>query len=104
MPTPRLPTRRQLLLAGGAATLGLPAIAAPGRILPPMTDGPFYPPRAWRARWPDWDADLTQVAGADPARRARGEHLALELLVHDTQGRRVDGVEVEIWQCDAMAA
>jgi hypothetical protein len=29
-----------------------------------MTEGPFYPQPAWRARGPfagDWDADLTRV-------------------------------------------
>ena len=26
-----------------------------------MTDGPFYPPRAWREQWADWDADLSRV-------------------------------------------
>ena len=35
---------------------------------------------------------------------ARGEHLGLEAMVADTQGRLIDGAEVEIWQCDALAA
>ena len=29
--------------------------------LPPLTDGPFYPSLAYRARSLDWDADLTTV-------------------------------------------
>jgi protocatechuate 3,4-dioxygenase beta subunit len=90
---------------GGIAGLGLPAIAAPGRVLPGMTDGPFYPSRRWRDGGPfaagGWDADLTQVAGQAAA--ARGEHLALALQVVDTDDRVVDGVEIEIWQCDALA-
>lgn len=86
--------------------MALPALASSRRALAPMTDGPFYPPRRWRDQGPragDWDADLTQVqrAGAAPL-RARGEHLGLEATVVDTQGRLVDGAEVEIWQCDAM--
>jgi protocatechuate 3,4-dioxygenase, beta subunit len=98
--------RRRLLAAAAAtASLSLPAIASPGRVLPPMTDGPFYPTRRWREAGPfaagGWDADLTQVAGRDG--RARGEHLDLALQVVDTDGRVVDGAEIEIWQCDAMA-
>lgn len=57
-----LPARhRRLLLLGVAASLALPALASSRRVLQPMTEGPFYPPRAWRQRWADWDADLTRV-------------------------------------------
>ena len=35
---------------------------------------------------------------------ARGEHLALALQLADARGRAIDGAEVEIWQCDALAA
>ena len=46
-----------------------------------MTDGPFYPSLAYRARSLDWDADLTTVRGRAPTasrcRSARGEHLDL---------------------------
>jgi protocatechuate 3,4-dioxygenase beta subunit len=90
---------RRLLIAT-AATLALPALAQRRSVLPPMTDGPFYPPRRWRGEG-DWDADLTRT-GTQPA--ARGEHLALQLAVADTRGRVIDGCEVEIWQCDALAA
>jgi protocatechuate 3,4-dioxygenase, beta subunit len=69
-----------------------------------MTDGPFYPPRAWRERWDDWDADLSRVQRGSRVLTARGELLGLELMVADTQGRLIDAAEVEIWQCDAMAA
>ena len=70
--------------------------------LPAMTEGPFYPSAAWRARELDWDADLTRVmrsAGAD-APRASGEWLDLGGNVVDERGRAVDGAEIEIWQCD----
>ena len=93
-------TRRSLVLASAAALLSAPALAQGRRVLPPMTDGPFYPPRRWRGD-ADWDADLTRT-GASAA--ARGEHLALQLQVADVRGRVIDGAEVEIWQCDAMAA
>ncbi|HZF81639.1 MAG TPA: intradiol ring-cleavage dioxygenase, partial [Rubrivivax sp.] len=69
-----------------------------------MTEGPFYPPRAWRDAWPDQDADLSRVAISSNVRNARGEHLGLELMLADTQGRVIDKAEVEIWQCDALQA
>ena len=97
--------RRRFLATGtvAAAALALPALASSRRILAPMTDGPFYPARAWRERWPDWDADLTRVERDGKVLEARGEHLGLEAVVADTKGRLIDGAEVEIWQCDAMA-
>jgi protocatechuate 3,4-dioxygenase, beta subunit len=69
-----------------------------------MTDGPFYPPRAWREQWPDWDADLSRVQRDGRTLLARGEHLGLELQLADTHGRAFDAAEVEIWQCDVLAA
>ncbi len=99
--------RRRLLQRLGTAGLGLiggnVALAATRRALVPMTDGPFYPPPAYRARQPDSDADLTTVrtgGGTAPAARARGEYLDLYGSVVDRAGRPVDRVEVEIWQCD----
>lgn len=85
-----------------AAWLACPALASSRRVMPSMTDGPFYPPRRWRAQWSDWDADLTTVDQAGQRLQARGEHLGLSLAVADAQGRLVDGAEVEIWQCDAL--
>ena len=102
--------RRRLLVAAGAgvvAAIGVPAIAT-ARGLPPMTDGPFYPSLAYRARSLDWDADLTTVRGrapdGQPLPRARGEHLDLHGAVRDRDGRAVDGAEIEIWQCDAFGS
>ena len=99
-------TRRRLVTAGAlaAACTAMPALASSRRILAPMTDGPFYPARAWRERWSDWDADLTRVERDGRVLAARGEHLGLEAVVTDTRGRLIDGAEVEIWQCDVMAA
>ena len=105
--TIRLDRRRSLVaaFATGATLLGVPALASSRRALPRMTDGPFYPPLAWRARSVDWDADLTTVRGGAPdgraEARAAGEHLDLFGTVHDANDRLVDGAEVEIWQCDA---
>lgn len=95
---------RRLALSAAVAGLAAPALTRAARVLPPMTDGPFYPPRRWRQTFAgggDWDADLTRTAGVGPA---RGEHLALMLTVADSRGRAIDDAEVEIWQCDALAA
>lgn len=97
--------RRTLLLSAAAALAAPQAVraAANATPLPPMTEGPFYPQPAWRARGPfagDWDADLTRVARGGRERVAEGEHLGLELLVRDTRGLVLDGAVVEIWQCD----
>ncbi len=113
MPTPRPLARspqaqRRLLVLGAAAALAAPgwsrAQTQPSRPIVPMTDGPFYPPRAWRERWTDWDADLTRAERGDTPRTALGEHLGLSLVVQDTRGKTIDSAEVEIWQCDALAA
>ncbi len=88
--------------ATAAATLALPALASSRRALAPMTEGPFYPPHAWRAGWADADADLTTVSGDGAPRVAAGEHLAIDAVVADTAGRVVDAAVVEIWQCDAL--
>ena len=103
LPPPALP-RRQVLLAAAAAALAFPAWSSSRRTLPSMTDGPFYPPRAWREQWADWDADLSRVQRDGRVLNARGEHLGLELQVVDINGRLIDGAEVEIWQCDALTA
>jgi protocatechuate 3,4-dioxygenase beta subunit len=95
------PWPRRRWLCAAAATLGMPALAASQRPLARMTDGPFYPPQAWRNRWTDWDADLTRVRDGGAA-VARGEHLGLDARVVDTTGRPIDGATVEIWQCDAL--
>jgi len=99
--------RRSMLrscAAAAASVIALPALASSRRSIAPMTDGPFYPPRAWRERSVDWDADLTQVRSASGTLSAGGEWLGLDLQVADAGGRIVDGAEVEIWQCDSLAA
>ncbi|MBX3645578.1 MAG: intradiol ring-cleavage dioxygenase [Rubrivivax sp.] len=98
------PGRRRFTLGAGAALIAWPALASSRRSLAAMTDGPFYPPRAWREQWSDWDADLSRVQRDGRTLSAKGEHLGLELRLVDTQGRIVDGAEIEIWQCDVLAA
>jgi protocatechuate 3,4-dioxygenase beta subunit len=103
-------TRRHLLLTATtvAAVAAMPALATTRRSLVAMTDGPFYPPRGWRerngAQDNDWDADLTRVQRRGRVLEARGDRLGLDLVVADTGGRLIDGAEVEIWQCDALAS
>ena len=100
------PRRRALQLgAAAAAAIALPALAqSRAAPLPQMTEGPFYPPRRWRASDDDWDADLTRVRRGGRLLTARGEPLGLVLAVVDTDGRAIDDADVEIWQCDALAA
>ncbi len=97
----------RLSATAAAATLAIPLLltrpARAATVLPPMTEGPFYPSPAWRERGPfagDWDADLTRVRRAGRERVAEGEHLGLNLRVRDSAGRVLDGTMVEIWQCD----
>ncbi len=95
-------SRRRFAIASAAA-LAAPAFGQGPRPLAAMTEGPFYPPRAWRERWADQDADLTRVAQpGGGVRVARGEHLGLQARVVDSRGRAIDGAEMEIWQCDAQ--
>ncbi|GAP35059.1 dioxygenase family protein [Piscinibacter sakaiensis] len=97
------PQRRRLLLGAGAgAGAALLALPRPLRAagLPPMTEGPFYPSVAWRARALDWDADLTRVERGGRVLQAQGEALDLGGRIVDARGRAVDGAAVEIWQCD----
>jgi protocatechuate 3,4-dioxygenase beta subunit len=107
---PKAADRRRLIAAAGGgvvAAVGWPALAV-ARGLPAMTDGPFYPSLAYRARSLDWDADLTTVRGrapdGQPLAPARGEHLDLHGVVRDGNGRGVDGAEIEIWQCDVFGS
>lgn len=99
-------SRRAWLAAGAGTVTAWSPVAralAAGTPLPPMTDGPFYPPARWREqRSQDWDADLTQRGPQGPA--ASGEHLSLALRLVDSRGRPIDGAGVEIWQCDALAS
>jgi protocatechuate 3,4-dioxygenase beta subunit len=55
LPASPNPRRRWLTLAAGASLslLAGPASAGSQRTLAAMTDGPFYPPHAWREQWAD---------------------------------------------------
>lgn len=92
------------LALAGLGGLSLARAADMARPIIGVSEGPFYPPARWRAQWSDWDADLTRVQHREGSPLTRGDLLGLEGDLVDTSGRRIDGAEVEIWQCDVMAA
>jgi protocatechuate 3,4-dioxygenase beta subunit len=99
--TSEAPSRRSLLLSGGAtlATIGLsaPPVLIAARLMPTpaQTEGPYYP----QALPQDTDADLLRFAGA--AGPPEGAPTLVSGRVLDTGGRPIAGARVEIWQCDA---
>ena len=68
------------------------------RAIARMTDGPFYPPRSWRERWSDWDADLTRVQRGARVLQARGELLlrAFENVLRNAVKFTAPGTAVEV--------
>lgn len=96
--SPRLTSRRHVLLGLGAALVGAPLLARAqpvspvGRGTPTMTLGPFYP----LDRLDDADADLTRVAGRDDV--AHGVPMVLEGRVLTLQGVPVAGAVLDVWQ------
>lgn len=94
----RLNQRRRLvaaMLAAGVAPWR--ALLAESRLLPVTpadAEGPFYP-----LEYPeDSDNDLLQVAGQNDISPGRPAHVSG--VVTDRHGTPIDGVRVEIWQCD----
>jgi protocatechuate 3,4-dioxygenase, beta subunit len=67
--------------------------AAPRRLTPAQTEGPFYPV----ALPQDMDADLLRNGNRQ---YARGQAAWVDGVVTDLQGKPVSGAQVEIWQCD----
>jgi protocatechuate 3,4-dioxygenase beta subunit len=94
---------RRHLVAGGVGLLLAPRVwAAPQPALPltpPQSEGPFYPQGSFFSARSDVDADLLTVAGSSEA--SRGTPLQLSGRILDAQGMPLQGVTVEIWQCDA---
>lgn len=82
----------------GLAGLLVAGSAWAGRVLqatPRQTAGPFYP-----AELPlDHDNDLTRVRGANGVAQGRITDLAGRII--DINGRGLQGVRIEVWQCDA---
>lgn len=98
-------TNRRRLLGAGLA-LGLTAAAsgvlrAQPRVLrptPAQTEGPFYPDRLPA----DVDNDLVRVAGRPVPGAGTVTHL--NGRVTGLQGQPLEGLTVEIWQCDAAGS
>ena len=99
MRTPKLSRRHLVASAFSLAALAAarPLHAAVGTT-PRQGEGPFYPRRLPA----DADNDLVNVAGRP--KRAAGDIAHVSGRVLDTNGRPLDGVRVEIWQCDAFGA
>lgn len=95
---PQAATRRVLL---GAGLAGAAVSTLPGRLAAALA------PTPWQTPWPfypldlplDADNDLVSVAGRE--RRAAGQVLHLFGRVLGEDGRPIEGVRVEIWQCDS---
>lgn len=85
-------TRRHLFI--GIGLLSLPVWGTARLFTPRQTAGPFYPDLPLL----DKDNDLTQIPGK--AGIAAGEITDLSGRVLDAGGNPLDGVRVEIWQCD----
>ncbi len=91
--------RRKFIKAGAAGTLiGSATIAAQANPIatPAETEGPFYPSVAQD----DKDFDLTQIDGHASA--AKGKHIYVQGRVVDLDGSPIEGVTVDIWQCNAV--
>lgn len=89
--------RRQLLMMMAGSVAVAPVISASGILLPTprQSAGPFYP-----VQLPlDDDNDLTQIAGRSG--QAQGTITDLSGRIVDANGRPLENLRIEIWQCDA---
>ena len=88
-------TRRSLLLAGGFGICSLPAFGVDRLFTPSQTAGPFYP----NLPMLDDDSDLTRISGETGI--ADGVITDLSGRIVASDGKALDGIRIEIWQCDA---
>jgi protocatechuate 3,4-dioxygenase beta subunit len=90
-------TRRRFLqgTTGLLAIHSAPVLAGLRGLTPRQPAGPFYPEELPL----DNDNDLTQVAGQEQP--ASGQITDLGGRILDQNGRPLDGLRIEIWQCDA---
>jgi len=84
-----------LTLIAGAAAIRR-ALAADLAPTPRQSAGPFYPHR-WRG---EADADLVQLSGQPRPAHGQVAHVMGRIL--GRHGRPLGGVQVELWQCDAL--
>ena len=90
--------QRRCLLLGAASMVATVPLSAASKLLlptPAQTAGPFYPTSLPL----DDDNDLTRVAGRGGLAQGRTTELTGRLL--DVNGRPLQGMRIEIWQCDA---
>ena len=94
----RLASQTATAIALPALSLGwgsaLAQAAAPRRLTPAQSEGPFYPDKIPT----DTDFDLLRNGARS---YARGEAAWVSGSVLDLGGKPVSGAAVEIWQCDA---
>lgn len=95
---------RRLFLGAMASMLALSAsrrvsaaVQTPLQLTPRDSEGPFYPHD--HEFMDDRDNDLVRIIGNDDT--SLGQILHLEGTVRDRSGASIEGVLVEIWQCDA---
>jgi len=92
------PNRRGILAwtlaAVGLSATGRPVVAA--SLTPSATEGPFYPTKTMRRA--DVDNDLVKIMGK--VQEAGGEVFHLKGRVLDKDGAPLEGLRIEIWQCD----
>ncbi|MCW8905924.1 MAG: protocatechuate 3,4-dioxygenase [Sedimenticola sp.] len=86
-------SRRHFLLS--LAACSMPVLGAPRLFTPRQTAGPFYPDT------PPLDSDNELVRVAGESSTALGEVTDLSGRLLDRNGRPLQGVRIEIWQCDA---
>ncbi len=93
-----IPNRRGILTwtlaALGLAATGRPVVA--DSLTPSATEGPFYPTKTMRRA--DVDNDLVKIMGK--VQEAGGEVFVLKGRVLDADGAPLEGLRIEIWQCD----
>lgn len=94
----RKPTRRDTLAGIAALTGGIAAssVAAAATVTPCAAEGPFYPTPPMRHT--DIDNDLVKIEGL--VTRAGGEVIDLSGQLRDRDGNPLQGLRIEIWQCD----
>lgn len=90
---------RRGVLAGGLGAMGTVALTGPlaaTGLTPAATEGPFYPTPAMRRT--DVDNDLVRIMGM--VQEAGGEVITLRGRVLSADDVPLEGLRVEIWQCD----
>ncbi|HCB12364.1 MAG TPA: intradiol ring-cleavage dioxygenase [Gammaproteobacteria bacterium] len=81
--------------AGFAAAAAAPGWVHAAMLTPCQTAGPFYPPQLPL----DNDNDLVHAAGSNTVAKGTITDLSGRLL--DPNGNPLQGIRIEIWQCDA---